>query len=57
VEIQHWSVNHSKENWVDPWSFRPERFMVDAKMAKERGDMLDAVQAFSIGPRNCIGRK
>ncbi|QKX59153.1 uncharacterized protein TRUGW13939_06285 [Talaromyces rugulosus] len=56
VEIQHWSVNHSKENWVDPWSFRPERFMVDAKMAKERGDMLDAVQAFSIGPRNCIGR-
>uniref|UniRef100_A0A093W1X1 Isotrichodermin C-15 hydroxylase n=1 Tax=Talaromyces marneffei PM1 TaxID=1077442 RepID=A0A093W1X1_TALMA len=56
VEIQHWSINHSKENWVDPWSFRPERFMVDVKVAKEHSDMLEAVQAFSMGPRNCIGR-
>lgn len=57
VEVQHWSVNHSKENWVEPWSFRPERFMADPNDAFRRGDKLDAVQPFSMGPRNCIGRK
>ena len=31
--------------------------MVDAKEALANGDKLDAVQAFSTGPRNCIGRK
>ncbi|KAI5865328.1 putative cytochrome P450 [Durotheca rogersii] len=56
VEVQHWSVNHSKENWDEPWSFRPERFMVSPEEALKRGDKLEAVQAFSLGPRNCIGR-
>lgn len=42
---------------MDPWVFRPERFLIDAKKASEKGDKLEAVQAFSIGARNCIGRK
>ncbi|EOA81121.1 uncharacterized protein SETTUDRAFT_24624 [Exserohilum turcica Et28A] len=56
VEIQHWSVNHSTDNWKDPWVFRPERFLSGSKDAAEKFDKLDAVQAFSVGPRNCIGR-
>jgi len=56
VEVQPWSMNHSKENWVDPWAFNPARFLDDKETAKEKGNMLDALQAFSIGPRNCVGR-
>jgi cytochrome P450 len=57
VEVQNWSMNHSKDNWVDPWVFNPERFLSDAKAASELGNKLDALQAFSVGPRNCVGRK
>lgn len=57
VEIQHWSVDHSKGNWKDPWVFRPERFLSGSKEAGESGDKLEAVQAFSVGQRNCLGRK
>ncbi|ORY67805.1 putative cytochrome P450 [Pseudomassariella vexata] len=36
VEVQQWSTNHSKDNWL--------------------GNKLEALQAFSVGPWNCIGR-
>ncbi|KAG8164043.1 hypothetical protein KVR01_005961 [Diaporthe batatas] len=51
VECQHWSMNHSAENWADPWEFKPERFLEDVP-----GNKMEALQAFSVGPRNCIGR-
>ncbi|KAI1179470.1 isotrichodermin C-15 hydroxylase [Nemania sp. FL0916] len=57
VEVQQWSANHSKENWADPWEFKPERFLGSSEEALEAGNKLDALQAFSVGPRNCIGRK
>ncbi|GAP90980.1 putative isotrichodermin C-15 hydroxylase [Rosellinia necatrix] len=56
VEVQHWSMNHSKENWADPWEFKPERFLGTSAEALEAGNKLEALQAFNIGPRNCIGR-
>ncbi|RYP20696.1 hypothetical protein DL765_002646 [Monosporascus sp. GIB2] len=56
VEVQEWSINHSEDNWEDPWAFRPERFLRDADAAAGSGDRLDAHQPFSFGPRNCIGR-
>jgi len=61
VEVQHYSVNHSKDNWVDPFTFNPDRFLVDKESAggKASGNLnkLEALQPFSLGPRNCIGRK
>jgi cytochrome P450 len=48
-------MNHSKENWTDPWTFDPERFLGDSKEASE--NKLEALQPFNVGPRNCIGRK
>ncbi|KAK0627366.1 isotrichodermin C-15 hydroxylase [Immersiella caudata] len=51
VEIQHWSINHSTDNFADPWEFNPERFI-----NPKEGEVLEALQAFSVGPRNCIGR-
>ncbi|KAI1781041.1 putative cytochrome P450 [Hypoxylon cercidicola] len=56
VEVQQWSMNHSKENWKDPWTFNPERFLATPEEAAKAGNRLDALQAFSVGPRNCIGR-
>ncbi|KAH8202061.1 hypothetical protein TruAng_003816 [Truncatella angustata] len=54
VEVQHWSMNHSKENWTEPWTFDPERFLHESKEASE--NKLEALQPFNVGPRNCIGR-
>jgi cytochrome P450 len=34
--------------------FRPERWLGDPKY---KTDEFDAMQAFSTGPRNCIGKK
>jgi len=52
VEVQHWCANHSADNFVNPWEFNPDRFL-----NPKEGDVLEALQAFSTGPRNCIGRK
>ncbi|KAL1861370.1 hypothetical protein Daus18300_008901 [Diaporthe australafricana] len=40
VECQHWSMNHSSENWTEPWEFKPERFLEDIP-----GNKLEALQA------------
>ena len=55
VEIQNYSMNHSSQHWQDPFTFRPERFL--PKQNGEKGDTLEALQPFSVGPRDCIGRK
>ncbi|EAQ93071.1 hypothetical protein CHGG_01306 [Chaetomium globosum CBS 148.51] len=57
VEIQQWSINHSPDNWVDPWTFNPDRFLLEDDKAREAGNILEASQPFSWGPRNCLGRK
>ncbi|KAI1471816.1 cytochrome P450 [Daldinia caldariorum] len=57
VEVQQWSINHSKDNWNDPWAFQPERFLATPEAAAKDGDKLESLQPFSAGPRNCIGRK
>ncbi|KAK4041427.1 cytochrome P450 [Parachaetomium inaequale] len=56
VEVQPWSINHSPDNWVDPWTFNPDRFLPSEDEAREAGNVLEASQAFSWGPRNCLGR-
>lgn len=54
VGVWQWPIYHSPDLWTDPMGFHPERFMGDPRFA---GDRLDALQPFSIGPRNCIGKK
>ncbi|KAK3393457.1 isotrichodermin C-15 hydroxylase [Podospora didyma] len=57
VEVQQWVMNHSPTYWNDPWTFQPERFLAaNLDEAREAGNSLDALQPFSLGPRNCIGR-
>ncbi|KAJ3578918.1 hypothetical protein NPX13_g1649 [Xylaria arbuscula] len=52
VSIFQLAVNYDEHYWNEPEKFRPERWMEDSKS----GDQLDAMQPFSVGPRNCIGR-
>jgi len=49
-----WAAYHSADNWTKPFEYRPERFTGDAEFASDKTDVL---QPFSIGPRNCVGRK
>lgn len=54
IGIPQWAINHSPDLWTDPMEYHPERFLGDPKYA---GDRLDSMQPFSIGPRNCVGKK
>jgi cytochrome P450 len=53
VAIWQWAICHNAELWASPYTFRPERFMGNPDFA---GDALEALQPFSVGTRNCIGR-
>ncbi|KAI1393328.1 cytochrome P450 [Hypoxylon trugodes] len=53
VAVWQWAINHNPLYWTDPMVYAPERWMGDPKY---EGDRLDAVQPFSVGPRNCLGR-
>ncbi|KAH6647193.1 cytochrome P450 [Truncatella angustata] len=51
--VWQWAINHDPNHWTKPMEFHPERFLNDPIF---KGDKLDAMQPFSMGPRNCIGR-
>ncbi|KAI1143281.1 cytochrome P450 ClCP1 [Hypoxylon sp. FL0543] len=53
VAVWQYAINHDSRYWTEPNTFAPERFLGDPKF---KGDQLDAMQPFSTGPRNCIGR-
>ncbi|KAI1745964.1 putative cytochrome P450 monooxygenase [Xylaria scruposa] len=53
ISVYQWAVNHDKNYWNEPYKFAPERWLGDPEY---KGDQLDAMQSFSVGPRNCIGR-
>lgn len=53
VGISQWAANQSKDNFRDPDRFIPERWLGDPLYAD---DQRAALQPFSTGPRNCIGR-
>ncbi|KAI1653684.1 cytochrome P450 monooxygenase [Daldinia decipiens] len=53
VDIWHWSMYHSENNFTLPESFIPERWLGDPRF---ENDHKDAFQPFSVGGRNCLGR-
>lgn len=54
VGISAWAASHSEHNFVDPDAFVPERWLGDKRFAK---DDKQASQPFSVGGRNCVGKK
>ncbi|KFY92053.1 hypothetical protein V500_04337 [Pseudogymnoascus sp. VKM F-4518 (FW-2643)] len=53
VSVNQWSTYRSEANFREPNSFIPERFLDDPRFAS---DNKQALQPFSVGPRNCVGR-
>ncbi|KAH7013966.1 cytochrome P450 [Ilyonectria destructans] len=51
--IWQWAMNRDPTNFTDPEAFIPERWLGDPRFAE---DKTDALQPFSYGPRNCIGK-
>jgi cytochrome P450 len=53
VGVNHWATYQSTANFRNPGTFVPERFLGDPEYAN---DNFAALQPFSTGPRNCIGK-
>ena len=53
VAVNQWSANHSAFNFKRPYEYLPERWLGGEEW---EGDSKKAMQPFSVGPRNCIGR-
>ncbi|KAG9529486.1 benzoate 4-monooxygenase cytochrome P450, partial [Aureobasidium melanogenum] len=53
VRISQFAASRSSQNFLDPLTFRPERWIEGSKNAN---DQLAVVQPFSMGPRNCLGK-
>ncbi|KAL4810615.1 benzoate 4-monooxygenase cytochrome P450 [Aspergillus unguis] len=51
VGVTHYAAYHSAANFEKPDEFLPERFLDPSYH-----DNRDVFQAFSVGPRNCIGK-
>ncbi|KAL6806352.1 cytochrome P450 [Trichoderma sp. SZMC 28013] len=51
--IWQWPMYHNAKNFTLPDSYIPERWLGDARFSSDPQDVL---QAFSFGPRNCIGK-
>lgn len=55
LQVPHWPAFHLEDNFKDPWSFVPERWMEPCP-ARYVDDNRDVFQPFSYGTRGCIGR-
>ena len=52
--MTHWATYHSPKNFTYPDVYIPERWCQENGFEK---DNKPALQAFNVGPRNCLGRK
>lgn len=58
VALHHFASYRSSANFVEPDSFIPERWATDgSRDPKFDADNHEAFHPFSVGPRNCLGRK
>lgn len=54
VAAPHLAMYTSERNFKDPTSFIPERWLGDERFAD---DERTALQPFSVGSRDCLGKK
>ncbi|KAG7005995.1 cytochrome P450 monooxygenase [Physcia stellaris] len=55
VGVHQWSTYHTGTNFADPDLFVPERWLPEPP-ERYRNDQKAALQPFSMGPRNCLGK-
>ena len=56
VSLSQWSAYRSALNFSRPNEFIPERWLQTERSSRFSSDKKNALQAFSFGPRNCIGK-
>ncbi|CZR69868.1 related to isotrichodermin C-15 hydroxylase (cytochrome P-450 monooxygenase CYP65A1) [Phialocephala subalpina] len=56
ISFNQWSAYRSPLNFKRPNDFLPERWLVSDRSSVFAGDRKSALQPFSFGPRNCIGK-
>ncbi len=54
IQLNQLAAFRSTLNFTSPETFAPSRWLGDPRFASDR---LEVVQPFSVGPRNCIGKK
>lgn len=54
VQLNQYPANHSATNFKDPENFVPDRWLGDERY---ESDQRNVMQPFSVGARNCIGKK
>lgn len=52
----HYSTYHAASHFADPDFYIPERWL-ESRDKRFESDNRAALAVFSLGPRNCIGRK
>lgn len=55
LQVAQWPAFHLEDNFKDPWSFVPERWL-EKRPARYVDDNHKVFQPFSFGARGCIGR-
>ena len=53
VGVHQYSTYMREQNFKKPYEFHPERWLGDPEF---KDDHLDALEPFSVGPRNCLGK-
>ncbi|KAF2876719.1 cytochrome P450 monooxygenase-like protein [Massariosphaeria phaeospora] len=53
VYVSQYAASHSESNWTDPEAYAPERWLGDKRY---KDDKRTAINPFSFGPRNCLGK-
>jgi len=56
IGVSQLATYRSTDNFTDPYSFIPERWLSNKEDSRFMNDDQSAFQPFSIGPRNCIGQ-
>ena len=58
IILNYWALHHDKEFWIDPWDFRPCRFLGEdlTLVAADHPNRKHLLQ-FGAGPRVCVGEK
>ncbi|KAI0873978.1 putative cytochrome P450 [Hypoxylon argillaceum] len=51
-----YALNHNKDYFPDPLTFRPERWIPGEASEEEVAKAKAAFATFSFGPRNCVGK-
>lgn len=53
IGVHHLATYRNEDYFRKPYEFHPERWLGDPEF---KDDKLDAMEPFSVGPRNCVGK-